>query len=530
MNNSECRKAVADRWSKVEYRPKQTVDEPDELSDSSTDIEGGSDARPSQNAQQEVIDLTSSSDEETEVPISSDFKLVRSDVYDAGVTSNHLISFDQIFGDKTLKKSILFSYQYELDFLLGCFHRDVKEIILVAQTGTIKPPTQAMALTSRMSIIEFPMPQFTCHHSKLIINYYDDNSCRIFMPSNNFTYAEANYPQQVCWCSPKLERTQNAYKPGVSPFQDSLLEYLDTYKRRDIQKTVIASVKTIDFKPLKDVIFMFSAPSSDIQSGFQRLANALSEDVREESDDKVHHYLCQSSTIGASLSKKTHANLFTHVFIPNLHGITPMKSKLLSTEELMSEFKARRIVPHVVYPTVEEIRASPVGWFCCGWFYFNYNRDMAHYNMLAKDLGVFRKQDPSRVSKERRATPSHSKFYMKFTMEPGAEPASSINLDWCLYTSSNLSRTAWGTGGGRPRNYEVGILLKSGARDLICGSFTDVVYRNSSNLKPKPNSQLVLVPFTIPLVPYDAKQADEAFCMDKDYTLTDINGQSFSHH
>ncbi|QLL34985.1 hypothetical protein HG536_0H03610 [Torulaspora globosa] len=534
MEISECRRAVAERWSKVEYRQTQIKSDTAECNDDSavsTDVEGYSDERVLKKVKREVIDLTAS-DEEIETPISSDFKLVRSEVLDSNVASSHFISFDQIFGDKTLKKSILFSYQYELDFLLARFHGKVEEIILVAQTGTIRPSSApaAIALTDRLSIIEFNMPQFTCHHSKMVINFYDDGSCRIFMPSNNFTYAEANYPQQVCWCSPRLERARDAYVRGFSAFQDSLLDYLGTYKLRKISERVVSSIKTVDFSPLQDVTFVFSSPSNEIASGLQSLAKIISGGARDEAGGRAYHYLCQSSTIGAAVSKKTHANLFTHVFIPILHGIISPKSKLLSTEALLNEFKVRHIVPHLVYPTVEEIRTSPLGWLCSGWFHFNYNRDMAHYNMLSKQFSVFRKQDSRRVSQNRRTTPSHSKFYMKFTTELEAELGTSMGLDWCLYTSSNLSRTAWGTGTARPRNYEVGVLLKAGARELICRSFTDVTYRDSSNFKLKPNSQLVLVPFTLPVIPYDAKQADEAFCMSKDYDLNDIDGMPYPHN
>lgn len=534
MEISECRRAVAERWSKVEYRPREVKSDSRECSDdsaASTDLEDYSGERALKKVKREVIDLTGS-DEETETPAGCDFKLVRSEVLDSEVVSSHFISFDQIFGDQTLRKSILFSYQYELDFLLERFHGRVEEIILVAQTGTIRPASApaAIALIDRLAIIEFNMPQFTCHHSKMVINFYNDGSCRIFMPSNNFTYAEANYPQQVCWCSPRLRRANGAYVRGISAFQDSLLDYLGTYKLKKITDKVVSSIKTIDFSPLQDVTFVFSSPSNEVESGFQSLVKMLSGGVPDETRGRTHHYLCQSSTVGAALSKKTHANLFTHVFIPILHGITSTKSKLLSTEAVLNEFKKRNIVPHLIYPTVEEIRTSPLGWLCSGWFHFNYNRDMAHYDMLSKQFNLFRKQDPQRISQRRRATPAHSKFYMKFTTEARAKLGTSMSLDWCVYTSSNLSRTAWGTGTARPRNYEVGILLKAGAKELICQSFTDVVYKSSSNLNLKPNSQMVLVPFTLPVIPYDASQADEAFCMTKDYNVTDINGMPYPYN
>lgn len=538
MGSSDCRRAVAERWSKIQYRSKQ--DEPETLENSgssaSTDIEEFADERPLKKVKREVVDLTSLSDSEVEEPsgrvqpLRSAFKLVKSDVFDpTTVDSNHFISFDQIFGDRSLKKSILFSFQYEMDFLLPQFHRNVAEIIIVAQSGTIRTCSTPAGLSSaqKLQIISFNMPPFTCHHSKMIINIYEDDSCRIFLPSNNLTYAEANYPQQVCWCSPRLKRAERGYEPGKSAFQDRLLDYLHTYRQDGILRKVVPQVKLIDFSTLRDVTFIFSAPGKEVESGFQMLAGELSGTVTD-SDASTHHYICQSSTVGASLSKKTHSNLFTHVFVPILHGITPLKSKLLTTETLLKEYKTRNIDLQLIYPTAEEIRTSPTGWLCSGWFHFNYTKDMAHYDMLSKQFELFRKQDPARVSPNRKATPSHSKFYMKLTKRLGSTPQSLEKLDWCVYTSSNLSQTAWGTGTAKPRNYEVGILLKSGDRDLLCGSFTDVAYRKSVVGQSNPDSQVVLVPFTIQTVPYDVRRGDEAFCMSKNYTR-DINGMPYPH-
>lgn len=551
MGSSDCRKRVAERWSRVDYRT-LGADCSDDVSTSSTDIESDDNFKVRKIAKREVIDLTTSDDEiegvnlatnDSPVRFKSSFKLIKSEVYDSNVESPHFIEFREIFGEKSLKRSVLFSFQYELDFLLEQFHSDVEKIILVAQTGTIRPCTspKAMLLVDRLSVIDFYMPKFTCHHSKMIINTYDDESCRIFLPSNNFTYAEANYPQQVCWCSPVLFPSRRQYTKGNSAFQDDLIEYLQLYKMKQITEEVVAKVKLLNFEPLEDVTFLYSSPSKLVASGFEKLAEDILNDpspVKDVASEDRHHYLCQSSTIGASMSKKTHANLFSHLFIPVLHKLSPLKSKLMSTETLLKEYRKQRITPYIIYPTVEEIRTSPIGWLCSGWFHFNYSKDLPHYDMLSKELSIFYKQDPSRTSQNRKATPCHSKFYMKSTTDGRSMPENSPfdRLDWCVYTSSNLSLTAWGSGTARPRNYEVGILLKSENRNLICKSFADVIYNNSRVQNPSADetfqngSQVVLVPFTLPVVKYNVREGEEAFCMAKDYNSTDKNGLPYPYH
>lgn len=530
MGVGEARRAVAAKWSKVEYR--SLGSENQDSSASSTDIEEESE-RPVKKAKQEVIDLTSDDEDvgHRECLPQSPFRLIKSDVYDGGVESAHFITFREILGDSRLRKSILFSFQYELDFLLEQFHPKVAEIVLVAQKGTIRPCTteRAFALVDRLSLIEFYMPQYTCHHSKMIVNLYEDGSCRLFLPSNNLTYAEANYPQQVCWCSPILPRSKSDSKESGSMFQNDLLKYLKAYGNKDVWDKVAREIKLLDFSPLKHVSFIFSAPTKDVTTGFQALAkHLLNHKQFRETDDRSHHYLCQTSTMGAAVSRKSHANLFTHVFIPVLQAMVPLNSKLMDTSALLDRYKAHNIVPYIVYPTVEEIRTSPTGWLCSGWFHFNYIKDKEHYRMLTEDFSVFYKQDQRQLSANRRATPSHSKFYMKSTSSAKSNPFK--ELDWCLYTSANLSLTAWGSGTARPRNYEVGVLYKSGSKPLACESFSNVIYTKNYQSTVKNNSQVVLVPFTLPVVSYDVAQGDEAFCMAKNYKLVDTHGVPYQHH
>ncbi|CAR30775.1 hypothetical protein ZYGR_0P00770 [Zygosaccharomyces rouxii] len=506
---SDTRKRVAERWSRVDYR-------------------SGAIEPAVKKPKSEVIDLTGSDSdnsdngdqEEQGPPVKPNypFKLVKSQIFDKNLkNSHHLIDLRDVLHDPSLRKSFLFSFQYELDFLLEQFHPNVQKIVLVAQEGTVLPPTTPKALSwvGKTHLCEFRMPPFTCHHSKLIINVYQDGSLQLFMPSNNFTYAETNYPQQVCWVSPRLSACAS---PASSSFQSDLLNYLKSYDLREINRYIIPEVEKFNFEPLEGTEFVYSTPSKDYLSGFQLLAQKLR--YKKENGDtsiKHHlsHYLCQSSSVGNSLSRKEPCNLLTHMIIPVLEGIIPKDSKKLpSTSQLLEDYRSHHIVPYLLYPTVQEIVDSPVGWLCSGWFNFNYNKDMAHYNMLRDEFNIFHKQKKSQLSPQRRATPSHSKFYMKSTTRnPNEKPFR--ELDWCLFTSANLSFSAWGKTSAKPRNYEVGILLKS--PDLRCQSFVDLIYNTKlQNDSENTNGTTVAVPWTPDLEPYE--KIDETFCISKDYS------------
>lgn len=508
---SEVRKRVAERWSKIEYRSGAVPQ-----------------AEPSsKKLKPDVIDLTlSDNDEESEaLPVpegNCPFRLMRSDLFDKNAgNSRYFTDLDDIFNDSTLRKSFLFSFQYDLDFLMNHFHRNVEQIVLIAQEGTVLPPTtvQALSQVPKTLLVQFRMPPFTCHHSKMVINLYEDGSCRIFMPSSNFTYAEANYPQQVCWSSPRLPRCTNP--PNIA-FQQDLITYLESYNLREVQKFIIPHLRHIDFGLLHGVQFIYSTPSKNYSSGLQMLAAKLLPTKKVESDNSTRHYLCQSSSIGNSLSKKMSTNLFTHLIIPVLEGMIPRDSKdIPETSRVLQYYNLHRVVPYLLYPTVEEIRNSPAGWLCSGWFNFNYNRDTNHFDMLRHQFKVLYKQDSATTSSQRKATPAHSKFYMRSTTCRSGNPPFR-KLDWCLYTSANLSYSAWGKTRAKPRNYEVGVLLTS--PDLRCQSFAELVYKNPSSQLPQGTT--VAVPWTIDLLPY--AKSDEAFCISKNYQEPDCNGNRLS--
>lgn len=558
MESSECRKRVAQKWGKIDYRTRK-IPSTDDDSTSTTEIDSDGSVREGKKVKHEIIDLTESDDEAKAKSAGevndcknkhisgagvscSPFKLMKSEVYDQNIESAHFITLKQIFGNKALRRCFLFSFQYQLDFLLEQFHPDIKAITIVAQSGTINPCTTEVATSfiDRLSIIEFTMPPYTCHHSKMIINFYEDGSCMIFLPSNNFTYAETNFPQQVCWTSPKLMYSENTFAKKSSPFQNDLLDYMHSYGIPKIERSIIPHIQKLDFSPLDGVDFIYSTPSKGYTSGFQLLARKLSTTLSNAPGNRSNHYLCQTSTIGASISKKAPANLFTHVFVPILEKIMPGTAKLMDTHNLLKEFKSHNIIPYLLYPTVEEIRTSPTGFLCSGWFHFNYLRDRPHYDMLLNQFSIFYKQDPTRLSQERRATPSHSKFYMKSSTN-GETPAGSSpfdNLDWCVYSSSNLSYSAWGKAVARPRNYEVGILLTSAKNKLKCRSFINVIYNKQNvvgkveeheSIADRPN-MIIMVPFTLPVAKYNVDLEDEAFCMAKDYQLIDVNGMAYDNH
>lgn len=579
MRFRSAKEAVSNRWRNIDYKncpevnkfneSKKDINEPANNNDNNNH-NSNSTSIGLVNNDPIIIDLTTdSSDNEeehdkqieelhgydlskTEDLILSDkikndnswcFKLIRSETYDTSnsmfpepVISHHFVTLEDILYDCNLEKTVLFSFQYDLNFLLPKIHPKINHVTLIAQSGTIIPLTvnSYVPMMKKTHIIEFQMPPYSCHHSKMIINFYKDQSCQIFLPSNNFTYNETNFPQQVCWCSPVLSPTnqncQNSEKTK-NKFQDNLITYLKSYKIKDSKyHLIIKDLQKIDFSPLNDdeISFVFSTTNRKVTSGLKLLNKILLEKslLIDPNNSRSKHFLCQTSSMGNSLSRNKPINIFTHLMIPvwcNLLKINEDDRKIeyIETDTLLKLYEDKNIRPYIVYPTLNELKSSIYGAMIQGWFNFYYERNIPYYSMLKEKFKIFYKQNPRHTSFRRGPIPAHSKFYLfadtttatittNATREDsnGAENNPFRELNWCCYTSSNLSLNAWGKILTTPRNYEVGVLIYKSRtnkyKKLACFSFTDLIYlRNNHTKKNVDTDGSIIVPFTLSLLPYD---------------------------
>ncbi|SMN19125.1 similar to Saccharomyces cerevisiae YBR223C TDP1 Tyrosyl-DNA Phosphodiesterase I [Maudiozyma saulgeensis] len=452
------------------------------------------------------------------------FKLIKSTVFDTNYETlsndqkSHFITMDDIFNDPMLSSTVLFSYQYNMDYLLSCFHPNLDDITIVMQTGCILPlskdaPDALHLLNNRIKFVEIDMPPYSSHHSKMILNFYSDKSMRIFIPSNNFTEAEITYPQQVCWCSPKLRTLTDeniAKKSNRISFLNELVEYIFRYPQDHFTKRLVNNIKNHDFSLLGGLHFLFSTPKrfrrmctiedkqgDDEQSGLIKFASAvhdIEKKFTEKNRNEQIHYLVQTSSIGTKILQRKH--MFTGYMIPELSNTVTYSNNIHG---------------HILYPTLQEVCNSPASLLSGGWFHFNYDESSEPYKSM-KQKKIFVKQDPIATSLQRRATPSHSKFYMKWTSKDENDvsvPKDSV--DWCLYTSGNLSNAAWGTNRTNATNFEVGILIPGPIKIF---SFVDLIYKategtrlgnsedQGSQITRDVTKSAVIVPFPKSLVLY----------------------------
>ena len=490
-DKGSARSQIANRWSNVDYNklsndvmtisenPQETdhevitIDSESEtsISDNGNDTDDGI-SRP-------VIDARLHDKKYCFKLIHSETVYDKSDTYESMTSEqqDYFITMKDIFYDPNLRQVVLFSYQFEMDFLLKCFHPDIEKVIIIGQPECIRPLNEDTSsarlkeLEKKISYIPIKMAPYTSHHTKMILNFYQD-SLRIFLPSNNFTEAEVSYPQQVCWCSPKFMFSTNPkWVNGYSKFGSILKDYLSHYNQyQSFFQKLIEKLEKYEFlyfdennKMEDDIKFIYSVPAKgNYNCGFKKLIDSVK--VTEEkyfykkNGKEEIHYLFQTSSIGTTMVGNDSLLL----------GLMPDNSSM------------ERIHLNILYPTLKEICDSPASVLSGGWFHFNYYSKSEPYNTL-RAKKTFVKQDPLQVSKQRLSTPSHSKFYMKWTSKDttmnneGSIPEGGV--DWCVYTSANLSKAAWGLNGVKPKNYEFGVFFGCSVQ---VSSFIDLIYKNKN--------------------------------------------------
>ena len=131
-----------------------------------------------------------------------------------------------------------------------------------------------------------------------------------------------------------------------------------------------------------------------------------------------------------------------------------------------------------------------------GWFHCGAQRSPQMHARLRSN-GVFVKSPGGTV-------PSHSKFYMQWGDSGEGPLCIASTLDWCLYTSANLSKVAWGLGegGAKPQNYEAGVLLRG---PVHCTTFEEKLRgtRLGGASSSQRYSNSVTLPYPRELVQYE---------------------------
>lgn len=442
------------------------------------------------------------------------FNPIHNPTYDRHILTRSQ-TLSTILGSPDITHSYLFSFQYDMDFILRQYNAHPK-IMAVFQRGTLVPSD--LINEHNISLVEITMEQYSSHHPKFIINIHNNSEMRIWLLSCNLTNAEFNYNNQMYWVSPPLFKKQNITQ---NKFQNNLIRYIDGYTQNHARAKLShlkTSIMEFDFSLVKGD-FISSVPGPTSSYGYLGLFKSLeSQGLIPNTWNHRRKLLYQSSSIAGPVRWKNEqaSNIFTHAIAPLLLGqfgqdLSKSKIGLLPGTASVDTFEREtnsEIL--IIFPTEKGVASSLFGYDSGGW---------SHYNPESK-IGQFQQSllNPrfhKSYTQQRKTNPSHTKFLMM----------SSDNfktLDWVLFTSHNISKQAWGDLPKRGnslecviKNFETGVLITKNDYDG-----RKLVPLEIGTQKIMSDDEVpIYLPFHVPPEKYGA--GDVPWCLQKFNSLQD---------
>ncbi|KAL1506295.1 hypothetical protein ABEB36_005686 [Hypothenemus hampei] len=328
---------------------------------------------------------------------------------------------------------------------------------------------------------------FGCHHTKLGIYAYDDESLRIVVSTANLYYEDWNHFNQGLWVSPRLTKLppNSSSKDGESPtgFKADLLNYLRTYKL-GILKEWISYIENADFQEIK-VALVYSAPGKYYPkrngNHLHRVGDLLSQHCHLPAKTSAQSegplswgIIAQASSIGSM--GKSAAEWLRSSLLRSLasHKASPLPNNSQATLSL-------------VYPSVKNVVSGYFGLDSGGCLPYS-----KATNEKQRWLQTYMHQWMANGKNRTRAMP-HIKSYCR--VSPNL-----TKLAFFLLTSANLSKSAWGNniqkdGGSYVRSYEMGV--------MFLPKFFDEEYFEIENSTERKNDMLFPFMYDLPLTSYN---------------------------
>ncbi|CAG9772390.1 unnamed protein product [Ceutorhynchus assimilis] len=397
-----------------------------------------------------------------------------------------------------LKCSLQINFMIDIDWLLKQYKaRDLHQKPLTILYGDDWPDMiefmNRFCPNIKHHFVKMKDP-FGCHHSKVGIYVYEDESIRLVVSTANLYYEDWNNYNQGLWLSPrlpKLPQGSNA-KDGesITGFKSDLIAYLETYKL-SILKEWLDYVKNADFSQVR-VALVYSAPGKYYPkkngNHLHRVGDLLSKycslpaKTTPQSEGPLSWgILAQASSIGSM--GKTPADWLRGSLL-----------RSLASHKQSSPSSNSAATLNIVYPSVDNVAHGYFGLQSGGCL--PYSKATNEKQRWLQDYMHQWKAD----EKHRTRAMPHIKSYCRIS--PNLN-----KLAYFLLTSANLSKSAWGNpiqkdGGSSIRSYEMGV--------MFLPNFFDEEYFKINNSTDNKNSHLFPFMYDLPLTPY--KKDDYPWC------------------
>lgn len=373
------------------------------------------------------------------------------------------VSLSDLVGSKDLRKTYQFNMLIDFDYLCQFVTAKDCQFVLVNNCNDDylhvkdesweKYKIQTIDVSNRL-------PKFGSHHTKLMINFFKDDSCQIVVHTMNLTQADHVIQTQMCWISPQLylHKNPNDYldfnrsdvslidHTGVA-FKRDFIAYLMTYQNNDINR-LIDQIGKYDFEPI-DVVFVASSPGHYRYDEWETLKKATTKPMFGYGRlwQVIHmldlqclsgQFIGQTSTI-AGPCDNWKRNTLVHLLTSCVEKGYPLIKK--------ADYDYRsgkcKVQPILIWPTTKEVLSSKAGPLSGIALHLTSKGKWAAYQRQFDDIKKYfykwtKFSASPKLSRAGRSNLSpHVKTYT--VTEDNFK-----TLKWMLLTSANISHQAWG--------------------------------------------------------------------------------------
>ncbi|XP_046910280.2 tyrosyl-DNA phosphodiesterase glaikit [Dermatophagoides farinae] len=384
----------------------------------------------------------------------------------------HTISLKSILSNENGKiiESIHFNFLYNLEWLIDHYPANCRNSPIYIVFGNSPQSRIESCSYSNVKLCSIKLNGiYSCHHSKMIILHYEDDSIRIIILTANMTPLDWYTVTQGIWISPKLKKNNLKEDTSKTNFKNDLIQYLKAYEHKSIVMW-INIIQEYDFSPIN--VFLIGS-----------ICNSHGNDDRESFGHLKIRKILRTSHYGPTNEIKNWPIICQFSSIGSL-GKTPQSwltaQFLASFSATYNDFNGIKPELKCIYPTIEDILNSLDKNGTC----FPYIKSTADKQPYLNDFFYRWKASIS----DRNNVMPHIKTYARISPD-------NRKMAWFCLTSANLSKAAWGhlvKIGSKLRilNYELGVL------------FLPKLMINQDSFSISQNNPLFL-PYDLPLVKYD---------------------------
>ncbi|GMG55922.1 unnamed protein product [Ambrosiozyma monospora] len=428
---------------------------------------------------------------------------------------------ETLIGSKNLTKTYQFNFMIDVGFIDHFIRADPTKLELyVINSGlndhlALERSHELKYRNLKVIRMADRLPKFGSHHTKMMINFFNDETCQIVIHTMNMTWADYSMQTQMGWVSPRLVKLENPavdcsdykrknlqlIKDNGIIFKADLFHYLESYKKKPISEKLISALAQFDFSPI-DVQFIGSSPGDhqfkldEFKPGqyqhttkpqfgygklyqlFQQHSLTTGHTTTTTTTNEPVKLIAQISTIAWPFDFKSR-NIFTHILTSIMEGSQPIV-KPATYNFTKSKYKTK---PIIIYPTTTEILSNYQRHLSghALFYQIEHTKSQAtkqHYEML-KTNRVFHHWD--------NGTRGHGFPAGRSKLSPHVKTYTATkddfkSLQWFLLTSANLSKQAWGS------NTKNGAMWK-GVHSYGISSFEAGVLINPNTFKLNPEDE-----------------------------------------